>query len=124
MTRRPIMSLLISHLPVRRAFCSTRTIISSICSGVIGRLWQALIKPPRSLSLLNDSLLPSFFITTSSSSAFSYVVKRLSHFVHSRRRRTSSSLTRLSITFVSWNEQNGQFIVITQHDKPYAHQLN
>ena len=64
---------------VSRCFnsCSIWDIISSICAAVTTVFSHAFCKPSLTLSLLNRSLLPSFFTTRmGNSSALSYVVKR------------------------------------------------
>src|SRR5689334_5959331 len=97
------------------ASCTTPSISSTIASsfGVgTGRFSHAFSNPCRIFCRSKRSRLPSFLITMYGiSSMRSYVVKRRSHFRHSRRRRIVSPArpSRESITLSSRCPQNGHF---------------
>src|SRR5215472_1521590 len=88
----------------------------TICSSLpmeMGRFSQARRRPLRTFWRSNFSRRPSFLMTMYGiSSIRSYVVKRFSHFRHSRRRRIESAslLSRESTTLSFSNPQKGHFI--------------
>ena len=80
----------------------------SIVSTETGRLAQAARTPPRTLSRLNSSRLPSCFTTTIGFICIrSEVENRRPQRIHSRRLLTPSTPTRESTTLVSSFSQNG-----------------
>src|SRR5256885_13783760 len=93
-------------------FSTAFTMLSSFDDGT-GRFSQARNSPAMTLLRSKASRRPSFLITMYGiSSIRSYVVKRRSHFKHSRRRRIVSPVrpSRESITLSSVCPQNGHFM--------------
>lgn len=97
----PILREVTSFEPELMSFEVTILVMESICSNVTCVLPTAFIIPLLSFAASNCSLLRSRLITKRGTSSIrSYVVKRFSHLLHTRRRRTviPSSLIRVSIT--------------------------
>src|SRR5271155_3374997 len=108
-----------SSLVLRSRSCDSMTNDSAsftICSSLLmgtGRFSQARSRPFSTFWRSNFSRRPSFFTTMYGiSSMRSYVVKRLLHFRHSRRRRIESAslLSRESTTLSFSNPQKGHFM--------------
>src|SRR5271165_7202277 len=111
----------------------------TICSSLpieTGRFSHARSRPFRTFCRSNFSRRPSFLMTMYGiSSMRSYVVKRLSHFRHSRRRRMDSPslLSRESTTLSFSKPQNGHFMderrrrqtacnsIVTGDEEPLRH---
>src|SRR6185369_3296327 len=102
----------------RRA--SRRSTMCSIASTGMGRFSQAFLMPEMIFIRSNGSRRPSFLQTCGSiSSTRSWVVKRLVHSSHSRRRRMAVPPLsgRESITLLSGLPQNGHFMVFRLFSK-------
>src|SRR3989344_1102719 len=111
-TNSPINELLISFFPVFLTISSISSIMFFILSCEMGRFSNAFSIPLASFSLMNFSLLPSFFITYNSlCSIFSYVVNLFLHLRHSLLLLIPKGEALLSVTFDSLCAQKGQFII-------------
>src|SRR3989338_8275207 len=113
MTSSPICLLFTSCPSSLLSSDSISSTTASTCSTDIGRFSQDFIMPVFNFSLLNFSLLPSFFTTVrSKSSSLSYVVNRFLHLRHSLLLLVAEAScgSRLSTTLVSFDSQYAHFI--------------
>src|SRR4029079_11085097 len=127
-TRSPTRGVGISRSPSARSRSSMRSTAESTASVATGRLRRARRMLAVSFSRSKSVRLPSFFTRRGIlRSTRSYVVKRLSHLRHLRRRRIvfASGFERVSTTWVSSDWQNGQrMALLPVHRKARAQRLH